>query len=393
MYTEDDIRAAYRTAVTRAPDPDAVLTAVRQRHGAGTAPQRRGRRRIAARWIAPLAAAAAVAAVSLVTTSIATGTGGHRDGSGTVAPGGADHNTGLPAYYVAITSPTRQSGLVTAIRDTRSGATLATVRRPQGFSFFKVGAAASGDSFVLAANSHGRGNRFYLLHFNHATRATNLTLLPIPSTNLVDELALSPDGTEVAIAADGRTQSQLRIYSTSGRLIRRWQDPGGIFLTAGQPCLSWAASGYLAFSWSTITRNETAADGIRLIRATAPSGSLVGASRLVVPSKSAEITSFALSGNGTTIAAVVALTNRQVVIATTFAEFSAVTGKLTRQFWRSPQNITGAIYWSNWTGSKLIAVAPVPRTSRSPRWPLGVFTGDRFTLLPRPAQSWFALAF
>jgi hypothetical protein len=385
MHTEDDIRAAYRTAAARASDAGTVLTAVRERQESRTSPRRGWR---APRLMAPLAAAAAVAAVAAI--SVAIGTGGHRGTN--VAPSPVGHSNNLPPYYVAITSPPGQSGLVTTIRNTRSGATLATVHPPRGFWFVNAGAAASGDSFVLAANSHHSGLRFYVLRFNPVTRGTRLTKLPIPRTNVVDGLAVSPDGTEVAMTALDRTESQLRIYSVSGRLIRQWQDPGGICLTAGQPCLSWAASGYLAFSWSSMTKDRRV-NGIRLIRATAPSGTLVGPSRLVVPSKTAQVASFVLSGNGNTIAAAVALTDRHGVFATNFEEFSAVTGKLTRQFWLTPGTFAGTMYWSNWTGSKLIAVAAFPRTSRTPRWPFGLFTAGRFAPLPTPAGQPFAFAF
>ncbi len=390
MRTEDDIREAFRELARSAPDADSILA---DRSGRPDARASRGSRR-GHRLLAPIAASAAVVAV--IAASIAIGTGGHR--GSVVAPGPAGHGAALPPYYVEIMQPPGKSRLVATVRDTRTGAVLATVRPPRGYWFIRVAPGADSDSFLLEANQHSEHPGLYLLRFNPADRRTSLTRLPIAVTLDTDELAMAPSGTEVAVASSSARMSKLQIYTRSGRLIRQWQDPGTFSLIPG-PCLSWAA-GYLAFSWDNNGTN-VAAEGIRLIRATAASGSLIGTSRLVLPFKTVQIASFVLSGDGTTIASDVSLRHPRRpgspvpgTLYEVFDEFSVATGKLTGQFWPSPQFfIIGTVYWSNWTGSTLIVTAPVPRTARHPRWPFGILTGGKFAPLPTPAGPWFAVAF
>jgi hypothetical protein len=390
MHTEDDVRAALRVLADDAPDPSAILSALLPATHPGLGTRRARHDGRLSRIVAPVAAAAAVLAV--VVTSIAIGTGGHRGGG--AAPAASVHGSGLPPYYVEIMQPPGQSGLVATVRDTRTAVSLATVQPPRGYWFIDAGPGADYDSFLLEANQYNGPPGLYLLRFNPRDRGTSLTRLPIAVTLYTHGLATSPSGTEVAVASGtntGKVPSKLQIYTLSGRLIRQWQAPGTICLSGGLSCLSWAA-GYLAFSWNNNATN-IAAEGIRLIPATAASGSLLGASRLVLPFKTVNAASFVLSGDGTTIPADVQLRPRPGVIYNVFEEFSAATGKLTGRYWPSRQDFVGAVYWSNWTGSKLIVTAPFPRTSRSPRWSLGILTGGRFTPLPIPAGNSFAIAF
>ncbi len=222
---EDDVRAALRVLADDAPDPSAVLSALppATQPGLGTRRARHDGR--LSRVVAPVAAAAAVIAV--VATSIAIGTGGHR--GVVVTPAAPVHGSGLPPYYVVITQPPGRSGLVTTVRDTRTGASLATVRPPRGYWFIGAGPGADNDSFLLEANQHSEHPGLYLLRFNPADRDTSLTRLPIAVTLDAHELAMSPSGTEVAVASGtntGRIPSKLQIYTLSGRLIRQWQSPG-----------------------------------------------------------------------------------------------------------------------------------------------------------------------
>jgi hypothetical protein len=381
------------------------------------------------RWLVPLGAAAAVTAIVAAATAIATGTHGHLGG----APSAESHVIGGPPYYVLIqvtfgkpgkertipiattTSPTGTSTsptvtftgpignttsaipptirirntisqITTTIRDTMTGAVLATVHPPRGYSFANAAPGANDDSFLLLAdNQHGDPAAIYLLRFNPAARSTTLTRLAIPVTRDTQEFAMSPTGTEVAVVSgtDGpqtaKTSWRLQVYALSGRMIRQWRGPGVICADAAgnsMPCLSWAASGYLAFLWTNNGTNG-AADGIRLIRAAAPSGSLLRASRLVVRINVLDVGNLLLSGNGATIIAAVTLGHFSA-----FEEFSTATGELTGRYWVTSGLYGGAVYWSSRTGSTLMVAAPYPRTSGNPQFPLGVLTRGRFTPLP-----------
>lgn len=337
------------------------------------------------RWLQGLAAAAAVAAVAVAATAIATEPGDHRGNApGAIAPGAEANVRGIPPYYVFIGEP--QGISVTSIRDTRTGAALTTVRPPRGDQFNYAAPGAGNDLFLLlAANQNNRPTGIYLLRFNPGDRTTSLTRLPIPLTKYSNVISLSPGGTEVAVASGSnaspntKIEASLEIYTLSGRLIRQWRDPGTICISA-LSCLSWGASGYLAFLWTNDGSNR-AAEGVRMIPAAAPSGSLLHASHLLLPLLEHLTTSFVLSGDGATIAAAVLLGRRNA-----FEEFSAASGKLTARFWPSPTPETGFVFWANRTGSTLVVFAPFPRTSHTPRFPLGVLRGGRLTRLPTPSQ-------
>jgi DNA-binding beta-propeller fold protein YncE len=392
--TENQLRAVLRDAGDEiSPDRVRPLDLQSQR-APRLAARDRSQRLRRSRWLQGLAAAAAVAAVAIASTVIATGTGGHRTGStpGAGAPGPKAHVGGVPPYYVLVAVPPRQSVPVATVRNTRTSAVLTTVRPPKGYWFIGAAAGADNDTFLLEANQHSERPGLYLLQFNPARRTTSLTRLPIPVTLYAGGLAVSPNGSEVAVASGtntGRFPSKLQIYTLSGTLVRQWQDPGTICLL-GSPCLSWAASGYLAFTWNNNGKN-VAVEGIRLIPATAASGSLLGTSRLVVPFKT-DYSDFVLSGDGATIAADVQLRPAPGKIYNSYEEFSTATGKLTARYYLSLSIDVGSVYWSNWTGSELIVAAPYPRTSRNPRWPLGILARGKFTPLPTPAGI-FALAF
>jgi hypothetical protein len=404
MRTEDDIRTALRTLADEAPDASTVLSRSLSGAPTGRSRSRTGRRAYMFRILTPALAAAAVLAV--IATSIAIGTSGHagddgaRSGQSTVpspaVSSSAPHGSGLPSYYVAIMSLPNLPGLVTTVRDTRTGASLATVHPPAGYWFIDAAPGAGNDSFLLIANQHHGPPGLYLMRFEPADRHASLTRLPIAVTLDTGGLAMSPTGTEVAVASGtntGKVPSELRIYTLSGRLIRHWQDPGTICLTAGLPCLSWAASGYLAFGWNNNDTNP-AVEGIRLIRASAASGSLLGASRLVVPFKTAQTATSVLSGNGTALAVGVPLRSRSRGSYMAVEEFSTATGKLIGRFSSTPQIQGEFAFWSNWTGSELIVLADFSRPSRSPRPQFGTVTRTRFASLAAiPPGSWLTFAF
>jgi hypothetical protein len=404
MHTEDDIRAALRVLADDAPNASDVLSAYaeeRERRGQRIAAPGRIRRRLSLRpLVAAVAAAAAV--IGVVATAVAIGTGGQ--------PGRGDHpgrsvasrpdtsppapGHGLPPYYVLITPSPRHFGLVTFIGDTRTRATLAAVHPPAGYWFIEAGPGAGNDSFLLLANSHRLANThharlpLFLLRFRPADRSTSLTRLPITAPIYTGGLAMSPSGTEVAVASGtntGKVPSELSIYALSGRLIRRWQDPGSICL-GDSPCLSWAASRYLAFTWNNNNTND-AVEGIRLIPAASRSGSLLGASRLIVPFKTMQANAFVMSGDGATI--VTDVGNSYSVIE----EFATATGKVTARYRRTrQQQFYGPALWSNRTGSELIV--EVSRGGR--RWQFGTLTHGRLAPLgaaSASSESLFGFAF
>jgi hypothetical protein len=262
MRTEDDIRAAFRALAREAPDADDVDTAVREQLGKVSAGQRQGGPSSARRWMTPLAAAAAVVAVTATAVAVANGRPTHR--SEAIPGSGLDR---LPHYYMSL-ALTHQSGnratFSAVVKDTVTGATLATVHPPgPSDTFVGVAGAADDRTFVLAVRKFppqgdavaGAPIKLYRGVFHPAKAAVTLTALPIPqipAAESFDGLALSPSGASLAVGITsgpqqrGAGRQQVRVFSLPSGAVKVWQQSPGFGL---QGQLSFAQSGVLAFNW------------------------------------------------------------------------------------------------------------------------------------------------
>jgi hypothetical protein len=228
---EDRIRAAARAAAeTVAPDsvPPLELPAVRRRRfGRG----RRGARSPHATWstwtprLAPLAAALAVIAIviTVVTVSPPPRQGGPDLVTGAAGPDvplGPPVSTyvrsgQVPSYFVTLTP----SGA--AVHLTLSGAAVATIRLSlAGGTVVAVTAAGDDRTFVLAEQGQDRkAVTFYQVRLGSSGRPSAPTRLPmsVADGKAMTGLALSPDGTKLAIAvAPGGGVQQVRLYPIHG---------------------------------------------------------------------------------------------------------------------------------------------------------------------------------
>ena len=172
--------------------------------------------------------------------------------------------------------------------NTFTGQTIATVGAPAGVFLEAVyGTAADDRTFIVTGQRlHGAdaGTVWYLLRIapGSATPA-RLTPLPIPVRQDPAGAALSPDGTELAVALPG-SPATLRVYSVAtGALLREWSTTASGELTAEKVpsgswqftamVLRWSSDGrQLAFTWN--------ASAIRVLDATAPDGDLIARSEL-----------------------------------------------------------------------------------------------------------------
>jgi hypothetical protein len=373
-------------------------------------------------------AAAAVAVVAVIASSLVLAGGPHRPRQ--LTAGSAGLLDRVPQYYMEL-RPTKPGSAddEAVIRDTRTGATVATVRPPSPFTTFSLLAGARDDrTFVLAARrAVGRfvltPTRLYSARFNPAARSIGLTALPVPrfpANAPVNGLAISPSGTELAVALAAFSghvlqvvRPQIRIYplsfsQTAGSPAKVWRAPRGsgyiFWNTSNLPLLpadiSWARTGALAFSWQSSTSAPT---GIRLLDTSTSGGSLLGDSRQVVanPTNGNTWEDDILTTNGATIAAVftgggiTAPLNASppAYVAHKFEEFSAATGRLTRTMWPTSElqqyALEDSIFWSNSSGSVLVVLAP-PTRGRQPGKPkpvLGVLRGNKFVPLPSAAVT------
>lgn len=261
-------------------------------HRPGGAPGRGsrggGRRR---RWsvLAPVAAAVTIVAVAVTLAIIrnipnggvagpspATPTAGSPAASGATA-------TGVPGYYVA---RMQANWPYLVVGSTFTGKTIATVGAPAGVFLTAVyGAAADDRTFIVTGvrPGAGAGTVWYLLRIAPGSNeAARLTPLPVPVRQSPAVAALSPDGTELAVALPG-SPATLRVYSVAtGALLRAWSTSASGELTAEKVApgsrqfsatvLRWSADGsQLAFAWNAST--------IRVLDPSAPGGDLIKSSR------------------------------------------------------------------------------------------------------------------
>jgi hypothetical protein len=256
-------------------------------------------------WLAPVAAAAAVLALAVSLVII-------RDlPNGRVVPATGPTSAftgGVPEYYVKLngngTSGTA-NGLL--IGDTFTGAQLAAIAPPQGFTFLAVTGAGDDRTFVAEATGFRPGTAaggrqpatWYLLTLAPGSSSpARLTRLPLPATmpsGSIKSVALSQDGRELALAYVPNTRISLRIYSVAtGKLLNSWSasdsKPPAIGLFANgflsNTSLSWVDDDRaLAFATSTDNRKPAEQDlvdrAVRVLDVTARGGDLIADSRVV----------------------------------------------------------------------------------------------------------------
>jgi hypothetical protein len=291
--TEDELRAALPMLERHAPSAEAVLRAVRDgggRHAPGLVRRGAMPRRWPG-WLAPAAAATAVVAVIIASLAIS-GVILHRP-AGT----GPAHSSGVfakvPRYFVALPEIPGRA----VVGATATGAVLGTVAPPRPYTVF-TGAAAAGDGrtfVVAAAPGLGRGPvRFYRLTLDRSGHPGRLAALPIPpETATVSGLAVSPDGSKLAVSllpVHGQTGSKIQVFSLATGAGREWVWPGHGTVgeisgdTSGGGSHGWEADNrMLLFQVTTRTGNESPGQ-LRLLDTAAPAGSLLASStRIPIP--------------------------------------------------------------------------------------------------------------
>jgi hypothetical protein len=397
---EERVRAAAEaTAREITPDsiPDWPDFAIRAASG-------RERRALTARWrtrvLAPLAAAAAVAAVIALAVGISGRTQARRTSVAPAAAAGSLSCTRpdsqcIPRYYLDI------KGI---IRDRTTGATVATVRLPRPYRTIDAIAGSADDrTFVLAAQTDkSDGNypvRLFLARFNPAARSVTLSALPIPiipGASLLTGLALSPDGRKLATAVQAdprRVDAVVTVYSlaspSSAPVVKVWQSAGTIGASpydAG--AISWSSTGMLAVNWET---GKVATSGVLLLNTAAPSGSLLARSRFLLHTETSNGKDLAFAWDGMLTpdgTRIVAVLERMLgsskpghpVYESEVAEFSAITGKLVRYLYRvTGRNASETLEWTNTSGSALVVGAP---PNRSKPQVFGVLSGNHFRPIP-----------
>jgi hypothetical protein len=262
---EEAARAAMRAAAGTVSDaPPLHLPPV-----ASPAPQRRRRRepghpRCRAQWLVPLAAAACVIAIAAGLVAVRQVQNG--PASPRPLPSSAMPASAAPDYYVALSHPPDEaSPNQVIVGNAATGHVLSRVSPPAGTTFAGVAGAADDRTFVLETQpfpqplparptAAGYGymptaaaatlpRTWYLLRVSpSASPAAQLMRIPVPVTPAGQEvtaLALSPDGSKLALAilphpftkgflGVGGALQLLRVYSVAtGAVLRTWSSTKG----------------------------------------------------------------------------------------------------------------------------------------------------------------------
>jgi hypothetical protein len=297
-------------------------------------PPARARRR-AAGWLAPAAAAAAVTVVVLGLTFAGRLTG-HGAATGPAA--------GVPRYYLTVADSGPARTATAAVHDAATGAVLARARIPVLGGTPSVTGASDGRTFVVVDNtSESAGARhpdtFYRARVEsggHVLRVTRLAVA-LPAV-VVDSVALSPDGSSLAVAEQscrgGRCQyTQVQVLSLVTGSATTWRTRA-----VGAPWnLSWAADGQrVGFLWESGLHAPPPAQrtGYRLLNVVGPGGDLLAPGPVVtVPPNPGGDTPAALVtpdgqgfvSNGTRVLRGL---DHRVTVATRVVELSASTGRV-----------------------------------------------------------------
>lgn len=393
---------------------------------------------------APIAAAVAVAAVvagSLAVTGALTGP----PPTLPAAAGPPTAPSGVPAYLVSLTGGYPQMHKRAVVAATATGKVLATVTPPKPYGAFTwVAAAADDQSFVLAAqrwvwppgaqSGSGPTQYFRLVLGRDGTQAS-LTPLPIPRVRgFISGIALSPDGTKLAVAMHGShdVDPKIKVFTLATGRARQWVWPGSGWIGNNKPWgqpLSWAADNRtLAFQLHPFSNG---AAQVRLLDTAAPGSSLRQATlalRIQGTDTSQAVGNLLLTPDGTRIVAATmtqrvtgqrptssspatpspqptastspATAAQSVTTNLAITEFSARTQRAVRVLHRSRGTVTSPssrsrgpapvppemVLWTDATGRTLIVAGP-PGAHITGKVVIGVLRGNSFTPFPAAIQK------
>jgi hypothetical protein len=454
---EDRIKQATRAAADSVrPDSVPPLRLTTERvNGAGRGSPQWARW---SRWLAPVAAAAAVI---VVVAGMVTVRGAVDRGHTPASPGGTSSSIGaaaamlagptvswyvserkVPPYYIAITANGNPNfnPSYAVVRATATGATLATIRPSVAGDFIAAATAAAGDRTFVLDEQHwvppnSRDNQafqtrsFYLVRLDSSGRPSTPVKLPMTAGKMVTGVALSPDGSKLAIAVQpdntNANLTEIRVYTLATGALRTWSGIGGIGGSEDDAAsISWTADGRsLAFDWGP--NNPGPREGTWLLNTTLSGSDLIADSRqamttytpqpkssprgpTALPSVNhASPASRPLTCQGDQIAtpdgsavvcAAMAISDLTMTknsihenVETAFLEYSTATGKVVRTLghwkFRNPGANEVNVLWSNSSGSVIIGAIPGRGAGQA-----GIISGNTFTPLPLPANAHPAFA-
>jgi hypothetical protein len=256
------------------------------------------RRSRAVRWLAPVAAVAAVIGV-VAGVSLAGRSQGHQPAP-LQSPVPPEPAGPMPPYYVTAwqTFAGNNGGPIptfAVVHDSATGAVLATVRVPTltdsqgGTQGPSVTGAADDRTFIITEQSDTpRVVRFYLLRVAPDGRSATLSRLPlsVPGYLSVTDLALSPDGTRLALdvqhcSAQTCPYTGIRVVTIATGAVSTWTTRAN-----GAPFgVSWVGNKLVSFEWQSGVRTPPTGQqtGYRLLSLTGAGRGLLTARAIAGP--------------------------------------------------------------------------------------------------------------
>ena len=232
------------------------------------------RRSAAARFLAPVAAMAAVAAVAIASAVIAARLP-HRGATPVPAAPELVRSDTVPRFYVLADQSYVDGGrkFVTyaAVHSSATGGTLAQVSLPGlqyqgGYYTPSITGAANDRTFVVMETNHTSVDSIvwlFRLQVSASGRSIQVTRLSVhvPPTVAIDDVALSPDGSRLAMTAQWNC-GQYRCQYTGIRVVDLATGAVTVWSTRanGAPFNgSWAGDHAVAFDWQPTTHGQAAA--------------------------------------------------------------------------------------------------------------------------------------
>jgi hypothetical protein len=346
-------------------------------------------------WLAPVAAATAVIGVVVASLGISGVILRHSAGTGAAQSAGAFAD--VPPYFVAL-SETRGRAVVVA---TATGAVLGTVTPPgSGTAFTRVAATDDGRTFVFAASGVNQGPvKFYRLALDGSGHPGPLAALPIaPVTGTLSGLALSPDGSNLAVSLlpqQGQSGSKVQVFSLATGAGRDWAWPGRATVSVGSGgggANSWTADSRTLLVLVTTQTRHGWPGQFRLLDTAAPAGNLQ-ASSTQIPIPRNEV-GWQHGNSGHRILGIPLITGDGTKLVTPFfhliagpkvfgftiTAFSARTGKPVQVIYQrqtASESESPGVWWMNASGTAVIETRGAE---------VGVQTTDGFTPMPSRVQ-------
>ena len=242
-------------------------------------------------------------------------------------PGAA--GAGMPRYYVTMD----HFRPVAEVRDSATGKVLSTVALPRRIDpkMSQIAAAGDGRRFALALFSFPQ-TRFYWLRVSAGGRSARLTALnaaPLPAGDAAAGIAVSPNGSKLAVAIQlsGGQRGAVEVVSLATGTARTW--------TTGSPGypagVSWADGRRLGFFWAGTGAAPQRDSGLWELDTAAPGHALLSGRRILPLVTGGDTVQYAqLTTAGTAIAAVTYNGTAHVARGTVvggIVELSARTGR------------------------------------------------------------------